>query len=76
MQPSQSPFQRFRFQTTATEGRARLGVLHTAHGDLRTPAFMAVGTVGSVKGMTAQAVRETGTECVLNGGPLSFASTD
>jgi queuine tRNA-ribosyltransferase len=65
MQSSHLATERLRFETIATDGRARLGVLHTAHGDLQTPAFMAVGTVGSVKAMTAEAVRETGTQCVL-----------
>jgi queuine tRNA-ribosyltransferase len=53
------------FQTLAVDGRARTGVLHTAHGPLETPAFMAVGTAGTVKAMTADAVRTTGCHCVL-----------
>jgi queuine tRNA-ribosyltransferase len=53
------------FQTLATEGTARTGVLHTAHGPLETPAFMTVGTVGTVKAMTADAVRTTGCQCIL-----------
>jgi queuine tRNA-ribosyltransferase len=53
------------FQTLVTEGLARTGVLHTAHGPLETPAFMAVGTAGTVKAMTADAVRATGCQCVL-----------
>jgi queuine tRNA-ribosyltransferase len=54
-----------RWQPQATDGRARTGVLLTAHGPMHTPAFMAVGTAGTVKAMTADAVRATGTECVL-----------
>ncbi len=54
-----------RFQRSATERAARVGVLHTAHGPLDTPAFMAVGTAGTVKAMTADAIRETGCQCVL-----------
>ncbi len=53
------------FQASATERAARTGVLQTAHGPLDTPAFMAVGTAGTVKAMTADAVRETGCQCVL-----------
>jgi len=53
------------FQIVATDALARAGVFHTAHGPLETPAFMAVGTVGSVKAMTAGAVRTTGCQCVL-----------
>jgi queuine tRNA-ribosyltransferase len=55
----------FRFETLAIDGAARVGVLQTAHGPLKTPAFMAVGTAGTVKAMPADAVRATGTECVL-----------
>ena len=42
----------------ATDGAARAGVLHTAHGEVPTPVFMPVGTAGTVKAMTADAVRE------------------
>ncbi|WP_158921611.1 tRNA guanosine(34) transglycosylase Tgt [Acidisphaera sp. S103] len=53
------------FQAFAADGRARIGVLHTAHGSFETPAFMTVGTAGTVKAMTADAVRSTGCQCVL-----------
>jgi queuine tRNA-ribosyltransferase len=49
----------------ATDGAARAGVLHTAHGDVPTPVFMPVGTAGTVKAMTADAVRSTGARMVL-----------
>ena len=49
----------------ATDGPARAGVLHTAHGDIQTPVFMPVGTAGTVKAMTADAVRATGAGLVL-----------
>jgi queuine tRNA-ribosyltransferase len=49
----------------ATDGRARAGVLHTAHGEVQTPVFMPVGTAGTVKGMTADGVRSTGAHIVL-----------
>jgi queuine tRNA-ribosyltransferase len=52
-------------RVTATDGAARAGVLHTAHGDVTTPAFMPVGTAGTVKAMTADAVRATGADIVL-----------
>jgi len=42
----------FSFRITARRGRARTGVLSTPHGDILTPAFMPVGTQGTVKGMT------------------------
>ena len=39
--------------------------MFTAHGEVRTPAFMPVGTLGTVKGMTSQALRDCGSEIVL-----------
>jgi queuine tRNA-ribosyltransferase len=55
----------FGWSPAATDGAARAGVLHTAHGEVPTPVFMAVGTAGTVKAMTADAVRATGTRIVL-----------
>ncbi len=49
----------------AQDGAARAGVLHTAHGDVETPVFVPVGTAGTVKAMTADAVRSTGAGIVL-----------
>jgi queuine tRNA-ribosyltransferase len=49
----------------AQDGAARAGVLHTAHGEVPTPVFMPVGTAGTVKAMTADAVRATGARMVL-----------
>jgi queuine tRNA-ribosyltransferase len=53
------------FDLLATDGEARRGRLHTAHGTIETPAFMPVGTVGTVKAMTPEAVRSTGAEILL-----------
>src|SRR5215218_2763175 len=50
---------------TATDGAARAGVLHTAHGTIETPVFMPVGTAGTVKAMTSDAMRATGARVVL-----------
>jgi queuine tRNA-ribosyltransferase len=55
----------FRFTVEATCGAARTGVLATARGAVRTPAFMPVGTAATVKAMTPEAVRETGAEIIL-----------
>jgi queuine tRNA-ribosyltransferase len=55
----------FGFTLEATDGRARAGRLLTAHGEVETPTFMAVGTAGTVKAMTADAVRATGAKIVL-----------
>ncbi len=55
----------FAWTCTATDGAARAGVLHTAHGEVQTPVFMPVGTAGTVKAMTADSVRATGARLVL-----------
>jgi queuine tRNA-ribosyltransferase len=55
----------FHWRAEALDGTARAGVLHTAHGDVPTPVFMPVGTAGTVKAMTADAVRATGARIVL-----------
>ena len=55
----------FRFSLAATDGHARAGVLHTPRGDIRTPAFMPVGTAATVKAMLPQSVRETGADILL-----------
>ncbi|MBT4530307.1 MAG: tRNA guanosine(34) transglycosylase Tgt [Phycisphaerae bacterium] len=48
------------------EHAGRTGVVTTPHGSFQTPAFMPVGTRGSVKGLTPQQVRATGSEIILN----------
>jgi queuine tRNA-ribosyltransferase len=55
----------FAYQTIAADGAARRGRIATAHGVVNTPAFMPVGTAGTVKAMTAEAVAATGAEIVL-----------
>lgn len=53
------------FDIIKTDGHARLGTLMTAHGAIDTPAFMPVGTAGTVKAMTPEAVAETGAQIIL-----------
>ncbi|WP_408871664.1 tRNA guanosine(34) transglycosylase Tgt [Falsiroseomonas frigidaquae] len=53
------------WKMAARDGAARAGMLHTAHGEVPTPVFMPVGTAGTVKAMTADAVRSTGARMVL-----------
>jgi queuine tRNA-ribosyltransferase len=53
------------FTLTATDGEARAGVLHTAHGDVPTPAFMPVGTKGTVKTVHPDELRAIGTTILL-----------
>ncbi len=55
----------FPFQLLATDGAARTGVLKTARGDIRTPAFMPVGTAATVKALTVDQVRSTGADIIL-----------
>ncbi|ABA79010.1 tRNA guanosine(34) transglycosylase Tgt [Rhodobacter sphaeroides] len=57
--------QRFSFELTATDGRARTGVISTPRGEIRTPAFMPVGTAGTVKAMLPENVRATGADILL-----------
>ncbi|MEK7582860.1 MAG: tRNA guanosine(34) transglycosylase Tgt [Patescibacteria group bacterium] len=45
--------------------KARLGLLKTPHGDIRTPAFMPIGTKGSVKTLTSHEVKDLGAEVIL-----------
>jgi queuine tRNA-ribosyltransferase len=53
------------FEVTATDGAARAGVLRTAHGEVRTPAFMPVGTKGTVKSLDPDELRRVGAQIVL-----------
>jgi len=53
------------FEMLATDGAARRGRISTAHGTVETPAFMPVGTAGTVKGMLPGNVAATGAEIVL-----------
>ena len=55
----------FSFTLHKTNGHARRGTVHTAHGDIRTPAFMPVGTVGTVKGLYMDQVKATGADIIL-----------
>ena len=48
-----------------TDGRARRGTLTTPHGEVATPAFMPVGTAGSVKGITPDQLRAAGSQMIL-----------
>ena len=55
----------FAFDIEATDGAARLGVLRTPRGDIATPAFMPVGTAGTVKALTTDQVAATGAQILL-----------
>jgi queuine tRNA-ribosyltransferase len=53
------------FTLHATDGKARTGVINTPRGEIRTPAFMPVGTAATVKAMMPESVRATGADILL-----------
>jgi queuine tRNA-ribosyltransferase len=55
----------FAFHVTHVDGRARRGVLETAHGQVQTPVFMPVGTQGAVKGLLHRQLEDAGAEIIL-----------
>ncbi len=55
----------FSFAKLTQDGKARAGVIHTPRGEIRTPAFMPVGTAATVKAMLPGSVRATGADIVL-----------
>jgi queuine tRNA-ribosyltransferase len=56
---------RFSFTVAATDGAARTGAIKTPRGEIRTPAFMPVGTAATVKAMLPESVRATGADILL-----------
>src|SRR5438132_713241 len=54
-----------RFELVSSDGKARYGRLHTPHGTIETPVFMAVGTQATVKGLTPQQLDDIGVQMVL-----------
>ena len=63
--PAVKPLNSMQFELLKTDGKARRGQLNFDHGTVETPAFMPVGTYGTVKAMTPKAVRDTGAEIIL-----------
>ncbi|WP_322865695.1 tRNA guanosine(34) transglycosylase Tgt [Aquicoccus sp. G2-2] len=57
--------ERVSFKVAATDGAARSGAISTPRGTIRTPAFMPVGTAGTVKAMLPESVRATGADILL-----------
>ena len=55
----------FHFALLSTDGAARRGELHTPHGVVQTPAFMPVGTQGTVKAALHRDLEELGAEIIL-----------
>lgn len=58
--------QHFQFDIAATDGAARTGLITTPRGNIRTPAFMPVGTAATVKAMHPEAVKALGADIVLS----------
>jgi queuine tRNA-ribosyltransferase len=56
----------FAFHVEATDGAARRGVFHTPHGSVETPAFMAVGTLATVKALDPDDLRDAGAQMILS----------
>ena len=56
---------RFAFTIHATDGKARTGMIRMRRGEIRTPAFMPVGTAATVKAMKPESVRATGADIIL-----------
>ena len=56
---------RFSFTLHATDGKARTGTIQMQRGEIRTPAFMPVGTAATVKAMKPESVRGTGADIIL-----------
>jgi len=56
---------RFTFDIAASDGKARSGTIRMRRGEIRTPAFMPVGTAASVKAMKPEDVRRTGADIIL-----------
>jgi queuine tRNA-ribosyltransferase len=57
--------EKFSFQLHARSGKARAGTIHTPRGEIRTPAFMPVGTAATVKAMLPGSVRQAGADILL-----------
>lgn len=55
----------YAFEVLCRDGQARRGRLHTAHGPVETPAFMAVGTRGAVRALTPRDLEDVGAEIIL-----------
>jgi queuine tRNA-ribosyltransferase len=56
---------RFAFTIAATDGAARTGTIAMKRGEVRTPAFMPVGTAATVKAMRPEEVRASGADVIL-----------
>jgi queuine tRNA-ribosyltransferase len=58
--------EKFSFDVKSKDKKSRCGVVNTAHGQIRTPAFMPVGTAATVKAMLPESVKQTGADIILS----------
>lgn len=56
---------KFNIEKEIANSRARVGVIKTSHGDILTPAFVAVGTKGTVKSLTPEQVKDAGVQTII-----------
>src|SRR5687768_2091799 len=63
--PVDAPPLRFELFKSDPSGHARLGRVTTRHGSFDTPAFMPVGTQGTIKGVLSDHIAATGSQCIL-----------
>ena len=61
-----NPLFNFTIEKTCKQSSARAGVLHTPHGDIKTPVYMPVGTIATVKAMMPKDLEEIGTQILLS----------
>jgi len=54
------------FELISKSGTARRGLLKTAHGEIKTPFFMTIGTVGAIKGLVPDEIRDLGGQVILS----------
>ncbi len=59
-------YRNFKFEVISCHEKARLGLLHTSHGAIKTPAFIFCGTKASVKGISPQQLKEAKTQIILS----------
>src|SRR3989344_9665720 len=55
----------FEIHKELPNGLGRVGTIHTAHGDIETPAFVVVGTKGTVKSLTPEQVKDAGVQTII-----------
>ncbi|MBF8250338.1 MAG: tgt, partial [Candidatus Levybacteria bacterium] len=65
MTRTQNPKFSFKILKKDKKSRARVGIITTAHGIINTPAFVAVGTQGTVKGLSPKDLQEAGVQILF-----------